>query len=457
MEQIIKDLFPMNRCLLGEGYDNALEYLKQLIKLDVIEIPSGTELGTWTVPDEWIIRDAWVKFNGKKILDYKENPMCLTVCSEPVNKKVDLEELKKHLFVSDEMPDSTPYTYSFYEKNWGFNIPRNVAQKEKVGFWKKLKAACKDCKDWEGGKLKVKIKGVKEEPKKYTDALPEGEYEVFIDSEFRPGKMKLGVHTIQGKHDREILLFAHLDHPFQANDNLSGVACLTDLATRISCDHTVKIIFCPETIGSIGYALTQDISRVDFVIAVDICGNDHNLLFQKSFDNYNKLNRVASCAMQILGKPYRKGNFRNVIGSDEYVFNDPEINIPGLLLSRHPYTEYHTSEDTPDKINYEMIKETGDAILKIIEVYEKDYVPKRTFKGPLMRSRYEIQSFNPQINLNFDYLFYSIDGKKSLAELCGELEFNFDFVYEILEKLKKDGKVICVPNTFKMTFKPITE
>lgn len=447
MEQIIKDLYPLNRCLLGEGYDNALEYLKHLLKLEVIEIPSGTQLETWTVPDEWVVRDAWIKYKGKKILDYKDDPMCLMIGSEPFSGEVKLEELKDHLIVSDERPDEIPYTFSFYEKNWAFGIPKNVALKKKGNFWKKLGDICAECKDYGDGKISVRINGLKTDATKYKDALPKGKYEVFIDSEFRPGKMKIGVHTIPGKLDKEILLFAHLDHPFQANDNLSGVACLVNIANKIKTDYTVKIIFCPETIGSIGYALTQDISKVEFMIAVDICGNNNTLLVQKSFDNYNKLNRVLHCALQTIGRPYRKGNFRNVIGSDEYVFNDPIIGIPGLLLTRFPYSEYHTTADTPEIINYEMIKETQEVILKIIEVWEKDYIPKRNFKGPLMRSRYGLQSFNSQINLNYDYLIYHIDGKKSLAELCGELEFSFDHIYAILEKLKAEGKIVSVSNT----------
>jgi len=447
MEQIIKDLFPMNRCLLGEGYDNSLEYLKHLLPLDIISIPSGTKLETWTVPDEWIIKDAWIKYKGKKILDYKENPMCLTIGSAPFHGEVDLEELKKHLIVSDELPNEIPYSYRFYEKDWSFGIPKNVALKKKGNFWKKLGDICDECKDYGDGKISVRINGIKTDATKFRDALPKGKYEVMVDTEFRPGNLKIGVHTIKGQSDREILLLAHLDHPFQANDNLSGVACLVDIANKLKCEHTVKIIFCPETIGSIAYAMTQDISKVDFVISVDVCGNNNTILLQKSFDNYNRLNRVAHCAMQSLGRPYRKGSFRNVIGSDEYVFNDPKIGIPGLLLTRFPYKEYHTTADTPETINYDMIKETQDVILKIIEIYEKDYMPFRAFKAPLMRSKFGIQSFNQQINLNYDYLIYHIDGEKYLSELCSELEFSFDMIYEVFEKLKKSGVIACVRDT----------
>lgn len=440
MKDIIETLYPMNRCLLGEGYDNALEYLKHLLDLEVIEIKSGTKLGTWTVPDEWIVRDAWVKLNGEKIIDYQKQPLSLVIGCLPTHGVVGREELRNHLYYSDELPDATPYHFNYYdykgdglaadgrEDFWGFCVPKSmVRQKMEEG-------------EVDPTLGKIELDG-KEYQLKYKDVLPEGQYEVMIDTEYRPGVMKLGVHTIKGKSDREILLFAHLDHPFQANDNLSAVACLVDLAKKIKADHTIKIVFCPETIGSIGYAMTQDISKVDFMIAVDICGNKDTLVMQKPYDAENRLYRVGHVAIQGLGETYRQGPFRATIGSDEYVFNDPLIGIPGLMLSRFPYPEYHTSEDTPDKIDYEMIEKTGVAIQKIIEVWEKDYIPKREFKGPLMRSRYKIQTDSPQMNLSYDYFVYAIDGKRSLAELCCEYGLNFEFTYEILEQMINDGTI----------------
>jgi aminopeptidase-like protein len=397
MKEIIETLYRWYRGLLGEGYDNALNYLKTLIGLEIIEIPSGREFGTWTVPDEWIIRDAWVKYKGRKILDFKKQPLCVAQESKPVHTKINLEELKKHLHFSTDNPGATPYVYKFYEKDWAFAMP-------KVDYLK----------------------------------LKEGDYEVFIDSEFKPGIMKLGVHTIKGETDREILLFAHLDHPFQANDNLSAVACLTDLAQKIKSKYTVKVIFCPETIGSIAYAYTQDLSKVEFMIAVDICGNDSSLMLQKSYVE-GRLNQVAGVALNALARPYRKGVFRSYIGSDEYVFNDPIVGIPGLMITTHPYPEYHTSEDTPDKIDYSQIERTQELIQKIIEIYEKDFIPVKNFRGPLMRSRYGVQTVSKETNFAYDMFFYMMDGKKPLSELCSQCGIHFDYFYDLMVKLQKDG------------------
>ena len=444
MLQIIKDLYKFNRNLLGEGFNSALIWINQLIGLDIIEIPSGTKLEQWTVPDEWMVKDAWVKLNGEKIIDYKKEPLSLMVYSQPFRGTMNLEEFKKCLYVSTEKPEALSYEYSFYEPRWGFSYPKNKLYKradEKTC----TRGAFPDLK-----KVDKEVDGVEINLPKYKDLLSEGKYEIFIDTEFKPGKMKIGVHTIPGKSDREILLFAHLDHPYQANDNLSGVACLVDLAKKIKCDHTVKIIFCPETIGSIAYALTQDISKVDFVITLDIVGNDGDLLLQKSYDRENRLNFLARYAITEgdKGIDFRLSDFRRVIGSDEYFFNDPQVGIPGILFTRAPYPEYHTNSDTPDIIKEEKLEEVRDIVLRTIELYEKDFIPVRKFKGPMMRSKYGFNDKNKDICRDIDYLIYTIDGKKYLSELVNGLHLGFGYAYKILTALEKDGYISRV-NTSK--------
>ena len=410
----------MNAYLLGEGYDNRLEFIKHLVDLEVLEFPTGTKLGTWTVPNEWVVNDAWVKLDDKKIIDFKKNPLSLVIGSLPIHGIFTLDEFRKHRHYSEDAQDDTPYLFKYYDKDWGFCVPKSE-------ILEKVTKEEMELPTHDGSVVK--------------DKWADGEYEVFIDSGFKPGVMKLGVHTIKGKTDREILLFAHLDHPFQANDTLSGVACLLDLATKLKSEHTIKIVFCPETIGSVAYALTQDLSKVDFMIAVDICGNTNSVLMQKSFDQEHRINRVAHLAIHSFSETYRKGAFRNTIGSDEYVFNDPQIGVAGIMLSTHPYKEYHTDKDTPDKIDYEQIEKMGNIIQKIIEIWEKDYIPVKKFKGQLMRSRYGIQTPSPQVNLSWDYFFYHMDGKQTLAELCSDYGLNFDYTYSILEQMVDDKTI----------------
>lgn len=410
MKTIIKDLYDIPRGVLGAGYDSALLYIQHLIELEILEFPSGTQINTWTVPEEWIVRDAWVKYKGKKIVDYKKNPLSLIVGSLPFQGTVTLEELSAHLHYSDEQPNAHPYVAKLYDKDWGVTMPKSKIYKDKKTLFK------------------------------------EGEYEVFIDTAYVPGTMKVGVHTIKGKTDREVLLFAHLDHPHQANGNLSGVAALIDLVRHIKpeqFEHTIKLVFCPQTIGSIAYALTQDVEKADFMIALESVGKQHpeGFLLQKAFDQTDRVNDAAYLALRGMGKGYRNGKFRSMIGSDEYAFNDPKVGVPGLLLTALPFDEHNTSNDTPDIIDEEALKDAQTFILKTIEYYEKDFVPTRLFRGPLFKSGAGIHTAGKQLNLSWDYFLYCMDEGKTFTKLCVDFGLNFEYILEHVERLIARGKI----------------
>ena len=400
MIKIINDLYKLNRTLVGSEYDKALQYIKKILpEMKILEFPTGKTYETWTIPQKWEIKDAWVKFKGKKIIDFKKEPLSVIVGSEPINKKVQLKELADHLYYSLEKKGGVPYIFKYYDKDWGF---------------------CTSSKQF-----------IKLEP---------GEYEVFIDSKYSDGTLKIGEYIIKGGK-REILIIAHLDHPYQANDNLSGVAVAIDLAKKLKCKHTIKILFVPETIGSIVYALTQDLSKVDFEISLDVIGNDNTLLMQDSYFGADKINKAAVAAMGVSGHPYRRAPFRGIIGSDEYAFNDPEIGIPGILFTRFPYPEYHSSLDTPGIIKEDKLAETREVVKKTIEIMENDWTPIRNFKAPLMRSKYGIEKIIKQDNRKIDYLFYMMDGKRTVLDLAEATLLNFDETNKLLKNLKKDGLI----------------
>lgn len=397
---MLKELFKLNRTLIGDGFDQALQIIKrELPELKIMEFPTGNEYGTWKIPQKWEVKDAWVKCNGKKVIDYKKEPLSLIVGSNPIKKKVKGEELKKHLYYNPEQENAISYVFKYYDKDWGFCIKS------------------KDYKKYDGK-----------------------EYEVFIDTEYTDGTLKFGEYIIKGG-DREILIMVHLDHPFQANDNLSGVLAAVKLAKSLKPKHTVRIVFVPETIGSVVYAHVQDLSKVDFGITLDIIGNDNSILLQESFFEANKINKAGTMAMSIVEQVYRKAPFRAPLGADEYIFNDPLIGIPTILFSRYPYPEYHSNKDTLDIVKEEKIDKTVEVVKKTIDIMEKDWIPIKKFKGPLMRSRYNVQQFSKEENRKYDYFFYLMDGKRSLLDLCYACQLNFDNMNNLLIKIKKDGFV----------------
>jgi aminopeptidase-like protein len=121
MYRLIEQLYPICRSITGDGVRETLDIVKQHIPLNVREVPSGTQVFDWVVPKEWNIRGAYIKDSkGKTVVDFNDSNLHVLNYSTPVRKTVSLDELKQHLFTSEEHPDWVPYRTSYYRENWGF-------------------------------------------------------------------------------------------------------------------------------------------------------------------------------------------------------------------------------------------------------------------------------------------------------------------------------------------------
>ena len=96
-----------------------------------MKYPSGKKVFDWTVPKEWLIKDAYIKHDGKKILDLKKNSLHVLNYSAPINKTMSLGELNKHLYSIKKKPNVVPYVTSYYKKNFGFCLEHNKRKKLK--------------------------------------------------------------------------------------------------------------------------------------------------------------------------------------------------------------------------------------------------------------------------------------------------------------------------------------
>ena len=213
-----KDLFPITRSITGPGVRETLNYLKNIVpNLIIKKVKSGEKYFDWKVPDEWFPKEAWVKNQkGKKVIDFKKNNLHLVGYSKSIKKTMRLNELKKNLYSLASQPNAIPYVTSYYNKQWGFCLKEND---------------------------KKKLKNEK--------------YDVFIDAPFKKGFLNYGEIIIRGKLKKEIFLSTYICHPSLANNEISGPVVAIALSKWIkkikNRKYTYRIVFLPETIGSIIY------------------------------------------------------------------------------------------------------------------------------------------------------------------------------------------------------------
>jgi len=411
LNKLIDDLWSKERHLISDAYDESLEYISKLIPLKIHEIPSGTKCWTWVVPEKWAVKEAYIEdMNGKRLLDLKDHPLHVVSYSLPINKVVTKEELMKHLYTNPKRPGAIPFEFKFYEKGWGFCI-----QHDKL--------------------------------KKFT----EKKYKVFIDSKFEKGTLKVGDCTIKGETDETVVLVAHLDHPAMVNDDLTGVAVLVDIAKELSKrknHYTYKLLLVPETIGSIAYLSQNEdvIPKLKYGIFLEMLGNNNIHALQLTRQSDTKLDRMARYVMKRKLENFREGAFRKVVGNDEMVFNGPGVNIPMISISRSPYPEYHTSDDTPDIISEKNLVESRNLTLELLDIIDNDYTPMRTFKGPIFLSGYGLWvdwRINKQLNANIEQIMLRLEGDKSVFDIADELDMEFNDVLSYVNKFL-DKKLIDV-------------
>ena len=106
MLQLINELYPIFRSITGSGVRQTLAVLQKYIPVEMREVPSGTQVFDWTVPQEWNIRQAFIAtLDGERIVDFAAHNLHIVHYSEPMDRVVEIDELRRHLHTIPDAPE----------------------------------------------------------------------------------------------------------------------------------------------------------------------------------------------------------------------------------------------------------------------------------------------------------------------------------------------------------------
>lgn len=413
--RLMVELFPICRSITGKGVRETLARIKEHIPLEIHEIPSGTKAFDWEVPKEWNIRDAFIlDEQGNKVVDFKKNNLHVVGYSIPVDKWLTLSELQEHLHSLSEQPDAIPYVTSYYKEYWGFCICHNERER-----------------------------------------LREGRYRVVIDSELKDGYLTYGEYIVQGRTPQEVFLSTYVCHPSMANNELSGPVLTTFLAKWIASAprrYTYRIVFVPETIGSITY-LSRNLDEMrNNIIAgfnVSCVGDERTYSYLASRYGNTFADKVALNILKFKHPDFIKYSFLDR-GSDERQYCSPGVDLPLVTLTRSKYgayPEYHTSLDNLDLVTPKGLTGSYELLTDCIKLIERNAKVKISCYGePQLGKRglypnLSTKTSGASVRDMMNFIAYA-DGSNDLIDISNTIGVPVWELYPIVDKLLEAGLLL---------------
>lgn len=335
----VGELFPYCRSLTGAGVRQTLRRIREHAPIDIVEVPSGTPVLDWVVPNEWTIRGATIRrTNGETLADFADNNLHVMSYSGPVRARLSRETLAAHIHTLPDQPDAVPYRTGYFADDWGF---------------------CLSHRQWQ--------------------AMAEEAYDVEIDSAIAPGHLSYGELFLPGSEAGEILISVHICHPSLANDNLSGIAVATALAMREAARTDrrlgVRFLFIPATIGAITWLARNDqaVERVRHGLVLT-CLGDHGPFHYKQSRSGAAIDRALAHLLGAKGPEHTVLPF-SPYGYDERQYCSPGYDLPVGCLMRGvhgTFPEYHTSNDNLDFVSAAALDESYRLVAAAIDLLDED-------------------------------------------------------------------------------------
>lgn len=414
MYDLIRDFYLLNRTAVNRDTDKLVDRVSGMLECQTLVIPSGQECLTWFVPKHWNVREGYLaRLDGTRIVDFHTNPLHLWTHSVSFQGEVSRQELESHLYSDPQCPQWVPYHYRngyrYDAEVWGFSLSHDDYQR-----------------------------------------LSDDRYKVHIDADLdNNGSMKVVDCWLKGEYPETVFIAAHTCHPGIVTDGLSCVAVAVELfkvlKRRTSRRYSYRLILGPEYFAAAGFLATVPESEIELLrngIFLDMLGNNQPLAYQSSFQGDSLLDHIVQNVFANHVENYTTWPYRQLWGNDEMFYNGPGYLIPTLGIGGAEHPEYHFDQDNLDLLNLDQLAMSLETLLKIVEVFESDFVPIPLFRGPLYLSRFGLYidpKLDPKGYGNIEKIQILMDGDRTCFDISHELGIDFFFVRDFCNRVYDIG------------------
>lgn len=428
---LTRDLCKIPSGIVADGNEILFQRLNQELPLEIFRYPSGSEHNGWVIPHNWTVEQATIHRDGELVYDGTTNVLGVAHYSRSFEGRVDMEELRHHLFSIPSLPDAhvfhCTWLYRPWLENWGLCPPHCI-----------------------------------------VSSLAPGSYDVCLRTRLEPGEMLVGHHHKQGRSDKTIVFQSNTCHPFMANDGFAGTAVMIRLfqwLAGMDTHYSYRLILCPEHQGTVFYLRDIPKSEIDNLVGGvfgEMMGTEGDFVVASSFEGDTLLDRAFRHVVGHLTPRHRFLGFRESIGNDETVWEAPGFEVPFVQVNRSnshakPFPEYHTNFDDPDLMDEGQLEEFLTAFKKVVTLLETNARMYRRFDGlvALSNPEYDIylERFDPtksggkvafsppKWGLLQDYMPRYFNGRYSILDVAEKHKVDYFRLHDYVEKFRKKGLI----------------
>jgi len=421
MRRLVERHWRLNRTAVNADTDRLAAYLCDELSARLVEAKSGQECLTWRIPKRWEVRKGQLRRKtGEVLADFAANPLHLWSHSVAFRGEIGRDALLDHHVCTDPArPDEVLYhyrnAYRFEAEDWGFSLSHRVVQ------------------------------GM-------TDPVYEVEIDADLDCE---GTLKVVDAFLPGACRDTICVMAHTCHPAQVSDGIACIAIAAELYHHLRVlperRYSYRFLFGPEYFGAAAYLAQSErdaVERLSFGIYLDMLSSHEPIGFQASLQGDSRIDQVVRDVLTSHSHSSFTRPYRGLWGNDETFYNGPGYLIPTVGIGRGMHREYHYDSDDLENMDPYHMVESVWFLMRIAEVFETDYVPVRTYMGPLYLSRYGLY-VDPTVDRDrarkVEKLQALIDGERSCLDIAVRLGLDFFFVRDFCDTLAAKGLVTRIP------------